>query len=59
MLQYIPDYLALTIHHSRVFQITGNSYRMKDYKLEREQRSKNQNHPCERVVCSTAESLCY
>ena len=28
------------IHHSRVFQITGNSYRMKDYKLEREQRSK-------------------
>ncbi|WP_205948543.1 hypothetical protein, partial [Pueribacillus theae] len=19
----------------------------------------NQNHPCERVVCSTAESLCY
>ena len=30
------------MHHSRVFQITGNSYRMKDYKLEREQRSKNQ-----------------
>ena len=28
------------IHHSRVFQITGNSYRMKDYKLERKQRSK-------------------
>ena len=28
------------IHHSKVFQITGNSYRMKDYKLEREQRSK-------------------
>ena len=28
------------IHHSRVFQITRNSYRMKDYKLEREQRSK-------------------
>ena len=28
------------IHHSRVFQITGNSYRMKDYKLEREQHSK-------------------
>lgn len=28
------------IHHSRVFQITGNSYRMKDYKLGREQRSK-------------------
>ena len=29
------------IHHSRVFQIPGSSYRMKDYKLEREQRSKN------------------
>lgn len=28
------------IHHSRVFQITGNAYRMKDYKLERKQRSK-------------------
>ena len=28
------------IHHSRVFQMTGNTYRMKDYKLERKQRSK-------------------
>jgi DNA replication protein DnaC len=28
------------VHHSRVFQITVNSYRMKDYKLEREQRFK-------------------
>ena len=32
--------LDLLIHHSRVLQITGNSYRMKDYKLKREQRSK-------------------
>ena len=32
--------LDLLIHHSRVLQITGNSYRMKDYKLEREQHSK-------------------
>ena len=32
--------LDLMIHHSRVLQITGNSYRMKDYKLEREQHSK-------------------
>ena len=32
--------LDLLIHHSRVLQITGNSYRMKDYKLEREQRFK-------------------
>ncbi len=28
------------IHHSRVFQMTGNTYRMKDYKLERKQLSK-------------------
>ena len=28
------------IHHSRVFQITGNTYHMKDYDLERGQRSK-------------------
>ena len=28
------------IHHSRVFQITGSSYGMKNYKLAREQRSK-------------------
>ena len=34
---YLIDRL---IHHSRLFQITGNAYRMKDYKLEREQRSK-------------------
>ena len=32
--------LEWLIHHSRVLQITGNSYRMKDYKLEREQHSK-------------------
>ena len=32
--------LEWLIHHSRVLQITGNSYRMKDYKLKREQRSK-------------------
>ena len=32
--------LKRLIHHSRVIQITGNSYRMKDYKLDREQRSK-------------------
>ncbi|WP_414718271.1 hypothetical protein [Trichococcus alkaliphilus] len=31
------------IHHSRVFQITRYSYRMKNYKLEREKRSKKKN----------------
>ena len=28
------------VHHSRAVLITGNSYSMKDYKQEREQRSK-------------------
>ena len=31
------DILYRLVHHSRVVLITGNSYRMKDYKLEREQ----------------------
>lgn len=31
------------VHHSRIVLITGNSYRMKDYKLESEQRSKKKN----------------